>query len=350
VPGLRVLLVVANGGPGGMQVQVALLARGLRESGCDVTVATGPGDLDASGAAVEPLSALTARSAPRVARELRAIVRRTAPDVVHGHGLRLAPLLALAARHRALVTCHGIDPRRARRAARLVRASGVPVAACGEGPRRLLAAHGVRSRVLDNAVPAMPPGLARAELASRFGFAAHAVVAVSPARLTEQKDPLTLVRALARAEALSCLLLGDGPLAPAVRGEVDRLGLAGRVVVAGWQPDGRALLAGADLLALASRWEGQPTVVLEAMAASVAVVATSCPGTADTVVDGISGLLAPVGDPDALGAALARASSDAPLRERLAEGARQQVGRHALSCVVAEHLDAYARVQARSWP
>ena len=267
---------------------------------------------------------------------------------MHGHGLRLAPFLA-AARRDALVTCHGIDPARARRTAAMVRLTRVRVAACGEGPRRVLAAAGLATRVLDNAVPPMPTRLPRGEVAARFGLDPASLLVVSPARLTPQKDPVTLVRALAHARVAAAVLMGGGPLLGAVRDAVAREGLHGRVAVVEWLDDARTVLASADVLALASVWEGQPTVVLEAMAAGVAVVATSCTGTADTVVDGQSALLAPPHDAVSLGSAIARAA-DPALRARLTGAARATVADHLPAVVAAAHLDAYERLTAGRWP
>jgi glycosyltransferase involved in cell wall biosynthesis len=331
-----------------MQVQASLLARGLAAAGCEVAIAIGPGDLDAGDLAVHELPALTTSSAPRFASALRSVVQRFSPDVVHGHGLRLAPFLSATGRHRAVVTCHGIDPARARRASALVRLSRVQVASCGEGPRRVLATVGVQSRVLDNAAPPMPPSLGHAHVAERFGLDPALLLVVSPARLTPQKDPVTLVRAIAHAKGASAILLGGGPLESDVRAEVAREGLAGRVAVAEWLDDGRSVLASADVLALASVWEGQPTVVLEAMAAGVAVVATSCTGTSDTVLDGVTGLLAPPRDAVSLGAAIERARN-AELRARLVDAARATVAAHDPAIVVAAHLDAYERLAAGEW-
>jgi glycosyltransferase involved in cell wall biosynthesis len=331
-----------------MQVQVGLLARALAAQGVEVTVACGPGPIDAGDVRVVRLPALTPTGAPSVVRALRRAAGDAGAQVVHGHGLRLAPLLAATARRRAVVTCHGIDPARARRTALVARASGVAVAACGEGPRRVLGTVGCRSRVLDNAVPTLPAPLPREELAARFGLEPSDLLVVSPARLSEQKDPVTLVRALAHARAVSAVLVGGGPLESAVRAEVARGGLAGRVAIAPWSDDARAMLAGADVVALASRWEGQPTVVLEAMAAGVAVVATSCTGTRDTVVDGETALLAPPGDAIGLGEALVRAK-DPVLRARLTATATSAVATHAPAVVAAAHLDAYARLADGAW-
>jgi glycosyltransferase involved in cell wall biosynthesis len=332
-----------------MQVQVALLARGLASAGCKVTVAVGgDGPLDVGDVEVARLPTLSPGTAIQFGGALRATVRRTSPDVVHGHGLRLAPFLATAGRRRALVTCHGLDPARAGRAAAMVRLSRVRVASCGEGPRRVLAAAGVSSRVLDNAVPPMPAPAGRTAVAKRFGLDPEHLLVVAPARLTPQKDPVTLVRAIAHARVADAVLIGGGPLAGEVRDAIAREGLEARVIVSDWLDDARAILASADALALASVWEGQPTVVLEAMASGVAVLATSCVGTADTVVDGVTGLLSAPRDAVGLGASIERAA-DPQLRARLVDAARMTAVGHEPDIVVEEHLDAYERLAQGRW-
>jgi len=194
----------------------------------------------------------------------------------------------------------------------------------------------------------MPAPTGRADVLARFELPTADLLVVSPARLTEQKDPVTLVRALAHARIATAILLGGGPLLPEVERTVAREGLEGRVRVVGWLDDAREVLASADVCALASRWEGQPTVVLEAMAASVAVAATACTGTVDTVVDAESGLLAPVGDAVTLGARLARLA-DPELRGRLTSTGLLTAQAHAPAVVAAAHLDAYERLLAGRW-
>ena len=77
-----------------------------------------------------------------------------------------------------------------------------------------------------------------------------------------------------------------------------------------------ALLGAADVLVLASLWEGMPNVVLEAMAARRAVVATAVEGSEDLVTPGQTGWLVPPHDPPALGQALLEAASDPARRRR----------------------------------
>ena len=129
--------------------------------------------------------------------------------------------------------------------------------------------------------------------------------------LTERKGVDTLLAAL----ATPALLRADWRLTLVGNGDRDRwraeaaaLGLAARVAIPGWLPgeEARAMLAQADALILPARQEAMPMVILEAMAAGVAVVATPVGEIAETVLDGTTGLLVPPGDAAALAGAIAR--------------------------------------------
>lgn len=105
------------------------------------------------------------------------------------------------------------------------------------------------------------------------------------------------------------VLAGDGP----ERGRlVERLArdpiLGGHVHLLGRRDDVASLLKTADVTVSASRWEGMPNVVLEAMAAGRAVVATAVEGSRELVLPGETGWLVPAGDPPALASALIEAA------------------------------------------
>jgi len=113
-------------------------------------------------------------------------------------------------------------------------------------------------------------------------------------------------------------IAGDGNVEGA-RAKIAEYGLADRVDLPGWVGPERVqqLIAAADVLVLPSFIENLPLSIIEAMASGVAVVATPVGAVPDIVQDGETGLLVPVGDVDALQAALTRLVNDKPLRQRM---------------------------------
>jgi glycosyltransferase involved in cell wall biosynthesis len=124
-----------------------------------------------------------------------------------------------------------------------------------------------------------------------------------------------------------------------------RVELAG-VVTGGSKAD---LLARADIFVLATSYpyEGQPLAILEAMAAALPVVATPRAAIPDTVEDGVTGLLVPEGDTDALVAVLRRLANDVSLRRRLGEqGRRRWTRKFTADHVMARVVEALEEVRS----
>jgi glycosyltransferase involved in cell wall biosynthesis len=137
---------------------------------------------------------------------------------------------------------------------------------------------------------------------------------------------------------------GEGD-AEALRRRAAELGLAGHMEMLGWLgPEERdAQLARASVFCLPSHAEGLPMSMLEAMAASRAVVASSVGGIPETIVDGDNGLLAPPRDEAALAEQLDRVLGDEALRARLARQARVTIEQHYSTEVVCGQLSALYR-------
>jgi len=146
-------------------------------------------------------------------------------------------------------------------------------------------------------------------------------------RLAPPKRPDLALRALAavrtRVPEAELHVVGDGPLRGSAERLAGELGLGESVRFLGHREDVPELLAHAECALLASDYEGCPLSVVEAMAASVPVVATAAGGTAELVTPGRTGTLAPRGDADALAAALEDVLADpARAAELGAEGRR----------------------------
>lgn len=149
-------------------------------------------------------------------------------------------------------------------------------------------------------------------------------------RLTYYKGLDVLLRALAQTDQIDLLLVGGGALDAALRRLTIDLGIDERVRFAGALDDQTlaSAFATADALCLPSieRSEAFGVVLLEAMRAEVAAIATHVDGSGMTEVldGGAAGLLVAPGDVDALASALINLRDDPGLRQRLAAAGRQR--------------------------
>jgi glycosyltransferase involved in cell wall biosynthesis len=182
---------------------------------------------------------------------------------------------------------------------------------------------------IDPSLYAAPPG-ARERLRAAMGFAPDDVVVGTIANFKPQKGPLDFVEAARQASArdprLRFFMAGDGELRPAVERALAQAGLGARVRLLGWRDDIPELLAAMDVFLLTSLFEGLPRVVLQAMAASVAVVATDTGGIAEVVTDGETGFLVPRAAPAEAADALVKLAVDTATRRRFAAAARSRLG------------------------
>jgi glycosyltransferase involved in cell wall biosynthesis len=128
--------------------------------------------------------------------------------------------------------------------------------------------------------------------------------------------------------------------------EIHRLvcerGLANRFFWPGHIADPAKIMAGIDILVHPAGNESFGRTPVEAMAAGLPVVGVRGGGVGETVLDGVTGLLAPADDPAAIAAAIVRLVNDAPLRKRLGDAGRKRAESHySLNTCAAGILQAY---------
>ncbi len=161
-------------------------------------------------------------------------------------------------------------------------------------------------------------------------------------RLNHQKGYDVLLEAFARfrqatpdAKNWRLIVLGEGPLGEELLRQCQGRQLEGFVDWKGYVSDPYPYYRTADIFALASRYEGSPNALLEAMSCGVpAIVTDASPGPLELIEDGIGGLVVPAEDPAALAAALARLAADETLRQRMGSAARDRAAENALSRVL----------------
>ena len=197
------------------------------------------------------------------------------------------------------------------------------VAAVSEGVARDLEQRvGLPSgsvHVLPNPIPADELRKKAEEPVPHPWFSEPTPVVLGVGRLNQQKDFATLLRAVALTREqipnLRAVILGEGPERASLEQLASSLGLADAVAMPGFVTNPYPAFRSAAAFVLSSRWEGLPTVLIEALAVGVPVISTDCPsGPQEILQGGRWGRIAPVGDAAALAAAIAdtvRAGPDA---------------------------------------
>jgi glycosyltransferase involved in cell wall biosynthesis len=269
-------------------------------------------------------------------------------DVVHTHSSKAGALGRVAA-HREQVgrivhTFHGFPfhrfqswPRRAayiqieRRVGRytdVFLAVGPAVAAeaviRGIAPPERIRTIGIGA---NTALP--PPGAPdRAEARRLLGVPPGMRVVGTVGRLAYQKAPDDFVAALAAVgrDDVFGVWIGDGELRAPTERLAARHGLRDRLLFTGERGDVATLLPGLDVFAMASRYEGLPCAVVEAMTAGLPVVATAVNAVPNVIIAGETGLLVPPGRPALLARAIAHLLDNPAVAARLAAAARGHLG------------------------
>ena len=148
-------------------------------------------------------------------------------------------------------------------------------------------------------------------------------------RLSPEKDHHTFFEALRAVRhavpTLKGIVVGDGNERSKLIEDAKRLDLADCVDFLGVRKDALAVIASLDVLALTSRTEGLPNVLLEAQALGVPVVTTDAGGAPEVVRDGETGYVVPCGDSERLASCLVKLLTDEPLRRRFGQKARAHV-------------------------
>jgi sugar transferase (PEP-CTERM/EpsH1 system associated) len=185
-----------------------------------------------------------------------------------------------------------------------------------------------------------------------LGLPRNAFIAGTVGRLHPVKDQRSFLSAIAIAKQsgvpVHALVVGDGGLRQDLETHAVALGIAANVTFLGSRADVETVLASLDAFVLSSESEGLSNVILEAMAAGRAVVATEVGGNHELVVPGQTGLLVPVKDPDALARALMRLAADASLIGRLGIAGRSRAETEfSLDTMVKRYEDFYVKLAAR---
>lgn len=210
-----------------------------------------------------------------------------------------------------------------------------------------------RTRVINPAIEAVgspPSPPLRAAARRMLGVPVGCKVVGTVGRVDYQKDPETFVDAIAalgRADVYA-VWIGDGPLRRQVERRAARRGLTGRFICTGHRDDVAHLLTGLDIFAMASRYEGLPCALAEAMTTGLPIVATAVNAVPDVVLPGETGLLASPERPDQLAAAIGYMLDKPAEAARMADAGRRLIADKFTPDALAEVLEATYEGGART--
>ena len=196
-----------------------------------------------------------------------------------------------------------------------------------------------------NAVAPNASALDRVASRAALSLPADAVLVGWVGRLSFEKGPDLFVEALALTDdRVHGVFVGDGPLREQMRALAGARNIAHRLHFTGMRPQASRYLAAFDILALTSRSEGTPMVLLEAMWAGVPIVATAVGGVPD-IIDQHVGLLCRPGDPAGLQQSFERLMVDQPAALALANAAQRRVKEdYSIARWIRAHEAVYAAV------
>lgn len=280
-------------------------------------------------------------SALGTALALTRVLRRLRPRLVHVTEVWPPALVAARFAHapRVLVTHHTPElPRRDNLAGRAWRQLG-----WSTKPEVIYTSEADRRRDGRHPSHVVPLGIDLDRFLSGRP-ALEGTIVGNVARLAEQKGQRTLLEAvpavLDRHPEVRFVIVGDGELREELKQLAEPFGE--HVVMLGNRPDVPDLLASFDVFAYPSRFEGLCLAVIEAQAAGVPVVATPVGGIRETVVDGETGFLVPVGDAAALAERVSYVLEHPEEARRVAdEGRGRACARFSRERMVAETLTLY---------
>lgn len=142
------------------------------------------------------------------------------------------------------------------------------------------------------------------------------------------------------------VFVGDGPLRPELERRAAALGLDGAVAFLGLRRDVAEIVALCDIVVLPSLNEGMGKAAAEAFAAGRPVIGSRVSGIQDVIVDGVTGLLVPPADPEALAHAIVRCLTNPALTDAMGQRARDEVERYGIKPMIAKIDRLYTRLLA----
>ncbi len=364
---MKILYIITRSEVGGAQAVVLAYLRNLKER-VELALVTGEEGFLADeartlGVSVFVVPSLVPAISPRLdcqaTRALYKIIRSYHPDLIHAHSSKAGLLGRLAANLAgvpSIFTAHGFAFAENARPLRRLIAIPSEWAAAKLGRAVIAVSYydadlALRRRVVQKNLSVIHNGIPDVPFRSSPHDNSQVNI-VMVARFAPPKAHELVLRSLKGSPPnFNLWFIGDGPTESQVRAEATTLGLAERTVFMGNRRDVPELLSKAHVFVLASRHEGLPISILEAMRAGLPVVASDVGGVRECVRDHDTGFLVQRNDIEGMRSSLAKLIASPALRQQMGQSGRQLFSTNFTErAMIDKTLEVYKTVLQRSSP
>lgn len=194
--------------------------------------------------------------------------------------------------------------------------------------------NGSKCKVVYNGIsPDARPKTSVSEIRKMWGIGDDEILIGTVGSLIKRKRVNDLIEALAKiyervngqGSRVKCMVVGDGPEKDNLQRQVSKLGLQDKVIFTGFQTDAISYINAMDIFVLPSENEGLPRVILEAMLMAKPVVACNITGPSELVINGETGFLIPVKNPQALADAVLKLIASGDTRNQMGAKGKERV-------------------------
>ena len=364
---MQVLHVIKATGLAGAENHLMTLLPGLREQGIDARLwlwvpphTSADEIIEAANARNIPIERwiMPGMIAPGFFARVVKYLRQQRPDIVHTHLVHAEtyaiPAARLAGVPFVVNSCHNDDPFRFLIPFRVQSWLRWRMTHRGIAISQAIKDFLIKTEFArDQQIAAIPYGLQapprvapERTLHQELGLPPSARIVGSMCRLIEQKGLTYALDAMAllmpRYPDLHYVIAGTGTLQEDLKAQAAASGIAERVHFIGWRTDVQALMAQFEIFLAPSLWEGFGLVFLEAMGQARPVISTRVSSIPEVVDDGVTGLLVPPRDGQAIAGALERLLNDPACGQRMGEAGRTRLAQvFTPERMIAQTIDVY---------
>lgn len=348
----KILLAIRQGQVGGGETHVYELAKNLNKQYFDVEVLSFTNGIMINKLKDIGITTHVIQSTKpfdiTVWKKVTQLIKTNKYDIIHAHGTRAASNVFYSAKKLRLpliYTIHGWSFHQSQsKLTRIVREmsenfithmANLNIAVSENNKNEGKTNFGLNNiKVIYNGIDLnkFNPNSKHNDIRKEFNVKSNETLLGYMVRLTEQKDPITMIKAMQQVykvnKDIKLLIVGNGNLEATIKKMVNESEIKNNVIFSNFREDIPAVLNAIDIYCLPSLWEGMPIGLIEAMAMGKTTISTSVDGTKELITNKYNGFSIPINDPLQLANTILKIHNNSNLKMIIGENARKTINEH----------------------